>query len=285
MADLITSARAKYNISQASFTGAEDTTIAALVTACSKAVEQFCKRKFDSQTFDELYNGSNYQKLVLKQRPIISVARVAYNPTAVVQVLNNSASVQRATVAVTSTGVTLTRVASGSTTTNTILFADQVTLSALASAITAVGNGWTASVVASTYNDFASADLRAIQGAMNAKDATAGLKLHVDELSNYEIDAEAGMLSRDGAGWEGCDWWRAINYWRVIYPAGYATVPEDVQEACASWVAHLFKLTQRDPASANTFDTGSDASFESTLKDGPPSNVRSLLLPHRANRF
>jgi CBS domain containing-hemolysin-like protein len=38
MSDLLTSARAKYNIAQASFSGDEDTTIAALVSACSRAI-------------------------------------------------------------------------------------------------------------------------------------------------------------------------------------------------------------------------------------------------------
>ena len=43
MADLITAARAKYNIAQSGFTAAEDTTVAALVTACSKAIMRFSK--------------------------------------------------------------------------------------------------------------------------------------------------------------------------------------------------------------------------------------------------
>jgi len=33
-----------------------------------------------------------------------------------------------------------------------------------------------------------------------------------------------------------------------IYTAGYATIPEEVQEACAQWVAHLFWQTKENPA-------------------------------------
>src|SRR5437660_9724083 len=54
MADLITSARAKYAINQATFSGGEDTTISALVTAVSKIVKRYCRREFDSQSYDEL---------------------------------------------------------------------------------------------------------------------------------------------------------------------------------------------------------------------------------------
>src|SRR5256714_4958793 len=112
MSDLITSARAKYSINQSSFTAAEDTTISALVTAVSKAVRSYCRRQFDSQSFDELYSGTGNEYLLLKEYPILSVARVAYNPRTVLTIKNTSSSNQRATVAVTSTGLTLVRVAS-----------------------------------------------------------------------------------------------------------------------------------------------------------------------------
>src|SRR5438309_5582910 len=111
MADLITTARAKYNLNNLSTTAAEDTTLAALVTACSKAIRRYCKREFDSQQFDELYDGTDQPRLPLRQFPVVSVARVAYDPVAALRVTNTSASNQRATVAVTATGLTLTRVA------------------------------------------------------------------------------------------------------------------------------------------------------------------------------
>ena len=80
MADLITSARAKYNLNNLSTTSDEDATIAALVTACSKAIRKYCGREFDSQQFDELYSGSGHDRLLLRQFPIVSIARVAYAP-------------------------------------------------------------------------------------------------------------------------------------------------------------------------------------------------------------
>src|SRR6266852_4009003 len=110
MGDLITSARAQQNINQASFSGAETTTIASLVTAVSKAVKRYCRREFDSQTFDELYSGTGSYRLILAQYPIISVARVAGWPRAVLTIRNASGNNQRATVAVTSAGLSLTTV-------------------------------------------------------------------------------------------------------------------------------------------------------------------------------
>src|SRR5882762_5181021 len=119
MADLITTARAKYNLNNLTTTAAEDTTLAALVTACSKAIKKFCGREFDSQSFDELYHDAGHDRLLLRQFPVISIARMAYAPTTVLRIKNTSSSNQRATASVTSTGLSLTRVASGITSTDT----------------------------------------------------------------------------------------------------------------------------------------------------------------------
>src|SRR5437870_3371101 len=116
MSDLITSARAKYNINQSSFTTAENTTISTLVTAASKAVKRFCRREVDTQSFDELYSGSGNLKLRLDQYPIVSVSRVEGCPSAVLLIKNTDSTTVRATVAVTTSSLTLVRVASGTTT-------------------------------------------------------------------------------------------------------------------------------------------------------------------------
>src|SRR5438034_1850959 len=132
MSDLITSARAKYSINQSSFTAAEDTTISALVTAVSKAVRRFARREFDSQSFDELYSGNGGCYLQLNQYPILSVSRVASGPKSVLTIRNSSSANQRATVAAGSSGLTLVRVASGTSTTDTsITWAGNTTLQAI----------------------------------------------------------------------------------------------------------------------------------------------------------
>jgi len=272
MANLITRARAIYNLDNRDTSSDEDTTLDALIAAVSKAIENYCWRTFAVTSFDELYRGNGHRELVLRNYPIASVERVAHAPTPVMNVTNTSASVQRATVKVTATGLELIRVASGVSTTNTILFADQVTLTALATAITALGNGWSANVADSTLNLRASADLRALQGAFNAKDVQASLKLHTSEQSSFLVDAERGCLLQDG-GWHG-----GLHHWRIVYRAGYSAVPDDVQEACAQWVAQLFWQTKRDPGL--TSEAIPSAISRVVLRDMPTS-VRLLLGPYR----
>ncbi|MCI0380327.1 MAG: hypothetical protein L0215_22310 [Gemmataceae bacterium] len=286
MADLITTARAKYNIAQTSFTSAEDTTIAALVTACSKAIRRYCRREFDSQPFDELYNGTRQPLLILNQFPIVSVERVAYGPTAVLQVTNASAANQRATARVTATALELTRVASGVSTTNTLTFAANPTLSAMKAAVDALGNGWSATIPDAAHTNRAAADLRALQGACNAKDALAEMKLHLFELTDFDVDAARGYLWRSRSGWldpleveaEWPTWFGGVHNWRVQYTAGFATVPEDVQEACAHWVAALYWQTKRDPGLAHETVPGA---VERRPVLGMPPAVLLMLEPYR----
>ncbi len=285
MPDLITLARAKYNIHR-STTSAEDTTLTELIKACSSAIEKYCRRQFDSQEFDELYPGSGGHVLTLRHFPLVKVTRVAYDPTTVLTVKNTATTTnQRASVRITSTGLELIRVASGTVTTDTsVTWAGNATLSAVAAAATALGNGWQGQVKGS-YGSWRSADLRDFQGHLNALNVEAPLKIHVQELSEYDIDDKRGWLIRgsspafpgDGLVWSG-----GAGFWRVIYTAGWSTVPEDVQEACAEWVAMLFWQTKRDPGSImrRTADvTEQQGKMEAEI----PANVRLLIRPYRTN--
>src|SRR5262245_29860434 len=61
-------------------------------------------------------------------------------------------------------------------------------------------------------------------------------------------------------------WLPGIDNYRVVYSAGYATIPEEVQEACAQWVAHLFWQSKDNPA---------------LHPDSPTITVAVLLAPFR----
>jgi hypothetical protein len=274
MSNLITSDRALSNLNNRATTDDENTTIAALIAAVSSAIENYCWQTFAVVSYDELYPGTHKRELVLRNYPTIEIDRVAYCPLPVVQVTNTYSDYQRATVKVTATGVELTAIASGVATITDIAFADQPTLYALATAITALGNKWAATVLNPADNLRASADLRALQGAYQAMNALANLKLHTSELTGFTVDAERGILTRDdGLLWEG-----GLHYWRVIYQAGYSEVPDDVQEACAEWAAQLFWQTKRDPGLASETIPGTDARV---ILQNMPTSTKLLLGPYR----
>lgn len=274
MPDLITLDRALDNLNNLATTDDQNTTLAALITAVSCAIEKYCWQSFFDTSYDELYPGSLRSELILRHYPVLAVERVACMPVGVLRVSNNSPSNQRATVKVTSTGLELINVASGVATTNDIAFADQPTLSALAAAVIALGNGWSALVIDPNDGLRASADLRALQGAFGAMNVNADLKLHKIELSRFGVEARLGILTREhGMLWDG-----GMHFWRVIYSAGYENVPDDVQEACAEWVAQLFWQTQRDPGLASEKISGIEARVPLQTM---PGSAKLLLAPYR----
>jgi hypothetical protein len=298
MSDLITSARAKQNIPQASFSSSENTQITSLVTAVSVAVQRYCHRDFTSTSYDELYQGDSSYFLLLKQLPLISVARVATTPTVVLQVRNTGVANQRATASVTSTGLSLTRVASGVSSTDTsVTFTSYPTFAQMATAIAALGNGWEAQAL-DPYTLWPTADLLAPQGALNAMTNWCQLQLHVEEISDFDVDTVRGRLKRRGEMYRDIyDWptifyplpvWQVGREYRVQYTAGYAAIPDDVMEACAEWVAWLFELSKRDPAyrsqssvPASSDTTDPTVSYSYDPLQGPPPHVAALLNTYR----
>src|SRR5262249_39027805 len=144
--------------------------------------------------------GNGDRRLFLRQYPIVSVQSVRYRPVTVLKIINNDvATNQQARVTVTINGLTLYRNASGVASINTtITYAGNATLTALANAVNALGNGWAAQVVgdANDYGKWPSIDLYVSnssgadgQGALTARGAFAELKMHTYELQGYAFSA------------------------------------------------------------------------------------------------
>src|SRR5947209_368980 len=157
--DLITLNRAYQQLQGVS---GVDSLINTLITAVSDAIEKYCMRDFFSKSYDELYNGNGQRRLLLREYPIISVESVRYRPVTVLKITNNATANVQARATVTSAGLTLVRVNAGVKTTDTsITYAGNGSLTALASAVNALGSGWSAQVVgdATNYGGWPSADL------------------------------------------------------------------------------------------------------------------------------
>lgn len=285
--DLITLARAKQNIQSITDTS-QDSLLGTLITAVSRAIEKVCRRDFVQTNYDELYNGNGDRRLLLRQYPIISVQSVRYRPVTALKIINNLANTPQARVSVTATGLTLVTVTNGVTSTQTVTFAGNAALSALAAAVNALGNGWSAQ--STGYDAWPSADLRAPQGALTAAGQYAELKLHTYELAGYQIDENRGWLLRaipytdpELLHPEDLIWPVGINNFRIQYTAGFATVPEGVQEACAEWVAILYFQTVRDPLVKQQAVPGALSQSFAANADNvgkPPQNAMTLLAPY-----
>jgi hypothetical protein len=272
MPDLITRERALRNLATlASPTNEELLAIDTMIRTASQAIERYCRRSFAAQLYDELYCGTESERFLLRNFPILSIERISCNPTTVLTVSNTSSANQRATAKVTRDGLDLARVASGVTTLNSLLFSTYTTLTLLKAAIDALASGWSSAILSESFAELATADIRPIQGAMNARNQPAEIRIHLDEIGAYEMDEVRGILSRNTS------WLGGANFWRIIYTAGYETIPEDVQEACAQWTATLFWQTKRDPGLAQEAIVGAES--RSPYSSIPPA-ILELLRPY-----
>jgi hypothetical protein len=301
MADLITLARAKYDIPESQGNTTYDNQISALITASSKLIQRYCRHDFVQASYDELYNGNGQRRLLLREYPLVSIESVRYRPVTVVKIINNdTVTNQQARVSVTSVGLTLVRVASGVKTTDTsITFAGSVSLQTVVNAVNALGNGWSAQVVgdASNYGSWPSADLycpngattgaNAGQGSLTAWGQFAELKMHTYELAGFQIHNASGWLLRaipytdpELLHPEDLIWPVGVNNLRVQYTAGYASVPDPVQTGCAQHVASLFR--QFGKSSFLSAETTPQYAYAIDLVDAAvPPVVRMLLEPYR----
>jgi hypothetical protein len=282
----------------------QDSLLSTLITAASDAIEKYCRRYFVSTSYDELYNGTGDKRLLLRQYPIQSMQSVRYRPVTVLKITNSSSANQQARVAVSSTGLVLTGVASGvKTTITSVTWASYPTLQAVASAINALGSGWSAQVVGSASGDYGlwpSADLYVppsfgdgtqSQGALTCVGgAFAELKMHTLELAGYQFDPRGWLLRAipysdpELLHPEDLVWPTGICNFRVQYTAGYTTIPEAVQEACARWVARIYYLTTRDPSLLGQAIAGAANlkwGLRPILDHEPPEEIRALLAPYR----
>jgi hypothetical protein len=277
MMDLITRDRVARYLPAVTLSAGEVATLDVLIATASQAIATYCRRGFAVETRDELYDGVPDRILLLEHYPLVRVDRVARRPEPVLRVVNDSADNQRAGVHLGDSGMTLTRLASGAAHNDFIPFDSSPTLAHVVEAVNELDGGWSATLTASQWSAFPSVDLASFRGVHAAKDRPAELRLHVEELASFDLDASHGFLIRTGGGADDFPLWTGgAKHWRVVYTAGFESIPEDVQEACCQLVASLYWQTKRDPGLLH------DASRrERVVPAELPATCRLLLNPYR----
>jgi hypothetical protein len=253
--DLITNSRATQNATLATLNTSNPGYLASLVTAASDAIRRACQRDFSQTAYAEYYSGGIYirEPMRLRQFPVLEITRVATNPRPAILVQNlNSGVNQRATVETTTSSLRLFRIASAAPVTNDLPFATYPTLAALAAAVNALGSGWSAQVI-DQFALWPSADLRPLQGAANALSGGRQLELFTEDLQPF-VNWPPGDPWGEEAGDQSCTGWRLddetgelfgrfprgqLNI-RIDYSAGFATIPQTIQEACVQLVLDLY---------------------------------------------
>lgn len=264
-------------------TAAQSTHLQSALDGASKLIRRWCgDREFNRATFDEEYQVAVDGTVLLRQIPVNLVSRVSVATEEAIEITNSSSSNQRASVrfattgdvetGLVSTGLVLSRTASGVTSESTLLFATYTTITALAAAINALGNGWSATVVTG-LGEWATAEL--VRGP--ARSALSGARFSVwsEDADGVAIDPHAGVLVFGSAG----------GTVRVVYDAGFETVPVSVQQACVMTAWDVLQNIGRDQRLGS--ETVGDYGYvlNTAFADrGLLKSVQGMLAPYRITR-
>lgn len=258
---LITRARATELIPN--FPTADNSLMDDLVNAASDTVVRYCNRDFVQTTYDQVYDGTGARNLLLDQYPVTQILRVSMNPIQVAGIWQSDTGCSRASWRLDGTSASppvpnylyLVSAKNGIETTVTIgpvtsatptvvinggaptTFAQMRTINDLASAIVTYGGtyGWTATGLG-IYGTWPIADLRPPQGALEARwSGYAYLWLHSMNLFAFEYNPDVGEIVSP----QGFDF--GYRNFRIIYQAGYATVPYSVQQATAALAVAVYQ--------------------------------------------
>ena len=243
-----------------------------LAAAASRAVRVHCNRVFTSWTFDEVYTvRAPETRVTLRQFPVISIDRCLTNPAPLLEVWNLDPYATRASVALattgdyasgfTVTGLSLSRWSSGARILTSVAFTGGMTAAQLAAAVPLADATWNAQA-ADGMGLWAVSDLRPPQGPIPALgDTRAELLVHAADVAAYP-DERLGYLDlgradgtdadspRWGPTWPGAgddlQTYGGRNGLRVVYTAGFATVPYDVQQFTAEVVKAALERFKTD---------------------------------------
>lgn len=247
--------------------------IPSLITAVSNAIRRYVSREITQAVYVETVEVSLYGEIRLSQYPVQRLQLVQSWPQECMTVANNSGSVQQAWIYCEATGsslygFTLTSMvlnwnSYGTFSTQSIPITSGQTVIQLATAINAVGSGWTATASNDGLGQYPALQ---IMDGRNSKGATqndlpgGGATFHVysniltDVRPNPDGGFDTGMfivgrINSDYGGWgrwgpgPGGDYDGGGNQGQnasvcVTYLGGFSPIPADLQRA----VAELVKL-------------------------------------------
>lgn len=222
-------------------------------------IQKECRRTFSSTTYTlERYNGTGNQYLYVKNYPITNVAQLSIGTQDGIWLWNTSTETL-ATVSVTSTAVVLNKDGAS----DTLLFADYATLTLMAAAISAAGDGWQAQTASSTFDSYKSTQLVKRFGASAINTNYIYLQIPNDPLYNFEVYEDEGKIYYSGGFSPG------NNNVFLTYTAGHSTIPDDLQYLVKMTVKYNYNLSQNNSMGISSYKIG-DISY--TLDKGSNSS-------------
>jgi hypothetical protein len=217
-----------------------------LIARAQDAIEKYCSRLFDSDTYRERFDGDGDTSLFLNQWPVTAVTMVSVGSHDAIRLTNTSSDAFNAYVTVGETdelSTSLSLVVQGGTNdgTNTLAFAARgtYTLATLVTAINAVGSGWSATLALSNQQYWDACEILPVMG-LQCLDSYTYLSVPDDPKSDYKIYAKRGEL------YLSTHFSTGHNNVTVRYTAGYSTIPSDLEQICIDLIQVYYKSKAAD---------------------------------------
>ena len=207
----------------------------------SSMAENYCQIDYEDATISERHDGGGGSLLMLDNRPVNYVSRIAVSPVTGISITNTLSTATGAYVAVSATTLTLTVEVGAGTTTSTLTLATYGTITLLAAAINALSAaGWAATVV-SPYAGHDPADLIVMETSY-VLDTAVSLELFVGGESDYILYPDKGwIVLKSGVFSPG---YRNVV---VTYNHGYAVIPGALKERVLQLISFVYYQSRTDP--------------------------------------
>jgi hypothetical protein len=232
----------------------DDAVLEAAIDRATARIETYVGRQVKERTYTEWRSGAGVDAIRLHQWPVSQISGVWTGAYAALVVGSGDATDIRASISInqetgTPAAVLNRTTSAGVTTTTTLSFATYPTTAALATAI-----GATAGFTCTLGKNIRTAQLRP-RAAGDVVLATVTL-FAADTASEYTYDYDTGRLAIDQSWWA---YWPlergimpdAVKSVCVEYTAGYASVPDDIEQACIEIAAMMYRDRRRDSGLAS----------------------------------
>ena len=215
----------------------DDALLDQLVLRATSAMENFCGRKFQHDTYRERYNGSGDTELYLRQYPVTEIKMLSIGATDVIRFKNTSTDAYNAYVRVNADSMILTIQGGTDDGSNTLTLTDY-TITTLETAIEAL-TGWTSEVVTSAYGVWNAEEILPCSG-LECHDSYASIQCPDEPERSFKTDNNKGAIYLS-TGFP-------TGYQNVIvsYAAGYSTMPDDLIQICLDLVNVYYRSRKTD---------------------------------------
>lgn len=198
----------------------DDDLIDTLLLRATSAIESYCDRKFQYDTYRERYDGDGTYELLLRQYPIGEVKYLSIGTAGVIKITNVNSDAYNARIRVTSTSMILSVLGGANDGSDTLTLTDY-TLTTLVTAINALGTGWTATLNLSDYGVWNAEEILPVSG-LECLSSYAYVQCPNEPKSDYEIYAGKGIIYLPTGFSSG------HNNIIIRYAAGYSTIPANL---------------------------------------------------------